>query len=368
MLRIRREYLPAAIEIGYNSLKLLQLGKFKSSYKIVKADYLALDSDKSATPSNLKESLKKLVKKNQLKGEVVTSVPLNKMNINTYVLPDMPANEIEAALFWKIKQNLTPDVSFEDIFFDYVWSSPQKNEDKKNYALVFTIAKKIILDLTKLYKELSLNLVSVEPQPYAIIEGLSLIENISKEETVLVLQLGANNSSVAVVSSGCPYLIMPLNVSGNGFTEALVSYYQFDWEKAEAFKLKEGLGELQLKEAQNSNEAGCFPALSSQLENLIIDIEDAFKYFSGQLIKFKAPVIDRLILCGGAAALINLDKFLSSKLNLPVSVFDPGDFMVAHSEDKVRPMVRDHSLAFASALGLATKFINGGLGIEIKAS
>lgn len=353
MLRIKPKYLPTAIEIGSNSLKLLQLGKFMSSYKVVKADYVALGSDKDASTPILKASLEKLVKDNQIKGEVVTSIPLNRINTYTCFLPSMPADEIESAIIWKIKQNLTPGLSFDDISFDYVCCSSQRDGNKDNHVLVFMIDKKIVLDMINLFKDLSLDLISVEPQPYAIIEVLSLFKNISEQETVLVLQLGANNSSIIIVSSGHVYLIMPLAVSGNGFTKALASYYQFGWTKAEALKIKEGLGEC--------------PMLSSQLENLIIDIEHTFKYFSQQLVKSKAPTIERLILCGGAAALKNLDKFLTNKLKVPVNVFDPVDFFVSHSEYEVSPIVKNHSTAFASALGLAAKFINGGLGFEIKA-
>lgn len=352
-MRIKPEYFPTAIEIGSNSLKLLQLAKFNSTYKIVKADYASLGREKGASTSILRESLEKLVKENQIGGEAAVSIPLSRINTYTYVLPNMPEGEIESALIWKIKQNLTAGVSFDDISFDYVCSNSQENGKKDIYALVFVVNKKMVSDMVKLFKDLSLDLISVEPQPYAIIEVLSLFKSISEQETVLVLQLGASNSSIIIISSGYPYLITPLAASGNSFTEAIASYYQLDWAKAEALKIDEGLGQC--------------PGLSSQLENMIIDIEHTFRYFSQQLLKSKAPTIDRLILSGGSAALKNLDKFLASKLKVPVNVFDPVNFFVSHSEHEVNPVVKNNSIAFAGALGLATKFINGGLKFETKA-
>jgi len=368
VLRAKASYLPAAIEIGTNSLKLLQLAKFRSSFKVVKADYVVFENNKGDSSPILRDTLGQLIRENQVKGDVATSIPLNRINTYSYILPSMPVDEIESAIIWKIKQNLTPGTHFDDLSFDYVCCNPQKDGDKDIHALVFVINKKIVMDMIKFFKDLSLDLISVEPQPYAIIEVLSLSKNISEQETVLVLQLGATNSSIIIVSSGHPYLIMPLAVSGKGFTEALANYYQFDWAKAEALKIKAGLGELQLNEAQNASEASCFPVLSSQLENMIIDIEHTFKYFSQQFAKSKAPAIERLVLCGGTAALKNLDKFLSNALKVPVNVFDPVDFFTSHSEYEVSPVVKNNSTAFASALGLATKFINGGLGFEIKAS
>lgn len=361
-MRVKAEYLPAAIEISANSLKLLQLARINSSLKIVKADYAGLKQAQGDTESALKQSLERLVKKNEIKGEVVTSIPLNKISTFNYILPNMPSDEIESALLWKVRQNLPSGVSLEDISFDYCFSGPAE-DNKEIYALVFMVAKKISLDMIRLFKELSLDLIIIEPKAYAIIEALSLLKKISEVETVLVLQLGSSESSITIVSSGYPYLITPLGVSGNGFTESLASYYQLDWVKAEALKIKEGLGSLQLKSEQNEREEkSCFPVLSSQLETLIIDIEHAFKYFSHQLIKSKVPAFDRLILCGGGGALKNLDKFLTDKLRVPVVVFNPLDFFISHSEHEVSLDLKNHSAEFAGVLGLATRFIeNGGL-------
>lgn len=357
LLRARTKYFPAAIEIGANSLKLLQLAKIKYSYKIAKADYIALERDKGAPASALKHSLKKLVKKNKIKGEAVTSLPLEKISPYTYTIPNMPLDEIQSALLWKVRQNLVEGVSFDDISFDYIHNSIKPDDNKDIHALVFILAKKIALDTVKLFKDVSLNLISIAPQPYAIIKLLFLLKNISEQETVLVIQLGAGSSSITIVSCGYPYLMIPLAVSGNGFTQSLSGYYQYDWAKAEALKIKEGLGELQLKKAQNAQETGCFPMLSSQLENLILDIERAFQHFSQHLAKSKVSAFGRVILCGGTARLKNLDKFLSDKLKVPVVVFDPVNFFVSHLEYKANPDVLANSTAFAGVLGLSTDFI-----------
>lgn len=357
ILSAKSKYLPAAIEIGTNSIKLLQFAKIKSSYKIVKADYLALENNKAGPNMALKHSLKKLVKKNKIKGEAVTSLPLNKIIPYAYTLANMPPGEIESALVWKIKQSLSSEISFDDISFDYIYSSSNSEDNKDMQALVFILAKEIALDMVKLFKDASLRLISIEPQNYAIIKALFSLKNISPQETVLVIQLGASSSSITIVSCGHPYLIMPLAVSGSGFTDSLARYYQYDWAKAEALKIEEGLGEWQLKKAQNAGDAGCFSVLSSQLENLVIDIEHAFQYFSQHLIKYKVPAFSRVILCGGCASLKNLDKFLADKLKVPVVVFDPAGLFDYHAEHELAQVVKVNSTAFAGVLGLAAGFI-----------
>ncbi len=354
MSRTKLEYLPAAIEISANSLKLLQLAKLKSGYKIIKADYIPIEHNQDASGVALRRALDKLIKEHRIKGEVITSIPLSKISVSSYSLPNMPPEEIESALLWKVKQNLTPGMNFEEIYFDYVCSAATE-ESREIYALVFIAPKKIVLDTIKFFKASSLNLIAIDPQPYAGVELLFSLKEISGQGTVLVVQLGSSSSSVTVISSGHPYLMAALGVSGNGFTEALAGYYQLDWQKAEELKKKEGLGELKLEETQGSSEPNCFTVLSSQLENLVIDIEHTFKYFSHQLVKSKVFAVDRVILCGGSSNLKNLDKFLSDRLGVPVLVFDPIDFFMANSENELSPLVKINSTSFASVLGLALR-------------
>lgn len=358
MSRNKLEYLPAAIEISGNSLKLLQLAKLKSSYKVIKADYIPLEHSPDPSGAALKRALDKLIKDNRIKGEAVTSIPLSKISVSSYALPNMPQEEVESALLWKVKQNLAPGTNFEDIYFDYA-CSPSAEESREIYALVFMAPKKIVSDTVKFFKALSLDLIAIDPQPYAVIELLFSLKEISEQETALVVQLGSSSSSVTVVSAGHPYLMAPLGVSGNGFTEALAGYYQLDWQQAEELKKKEGLGQLKLGEGQGASETNCFAVLSSQLENMVIDIEHTFKYFSHQLVKSKASAVERVILCGGTSGLKNLDKFLSDRLGVPVFIFDPIDFFMANSEIELGPLVKIHSTSFASVLGLGLRAEEG---------
>lgn len=361
-LSVKPAYYPAAIEVSSSAIKLLQIAKIQKRYEIVKGDYLPLERGAHTFRQTLKESLEKLVKNNQLKGEVLTSVPLNKIQTQSYILPEMPLDEIESAILWKIKEAIPQDVDFSDVSFDYIYAGHAEDDNvkKDRHVLVFIVNKEVTMDIIDLFKGLSLEVIAIAPKPYAIAELLVLLKKLSREETVLVLQLGASQSSVTIMHSGYPCLIRPLTVSGNGFTETIAGYYQLDWEKAENLKREEGLGHWDepLKETQNKNEPHCFPALSSQLESMVVDIEHTFKYFSHQLIKSKVTAFDRIVVCGGTSGLKNLDKFLMNRLGVAVDVFNPLDALNSLSKTKgLNTAVKEHSAEFAGALGLATRFI-----------
>jgi len=346
----KSEYYPAAVEISSSSLKLLQVTKTPQGYKIAKAAYLPLKINPQAQISELKDSLQKLTQDHQISGEVVSSLPISKIQTFTYILPSMPEGEIEQAIAWKLKQNPPAGTTFEAISFDYVpCLSPKAGISAKDMkVLVFAVAKDLILERFRFFQDLSLELIAVEPKPYAALHALFWLGKIRQEETVLVLQIGASHSSISIVNSGTPYLIRPLSVSGNTFTEAIVNYHQLDWKEAELAKRRDGV-------RPESNSAA---ALSSQLENLIVDIEHTFKYFSHQIMKSQVASFDRILLCSGGAGLNNLSTFLAERLVVPVDLFNPFTQLSLLEGKEFAPLVKENYISFASALGLATRYID----------
>jgi len=299
-----------------------------------------------------------MVKETGIKGEAAILLTTDQITSSTYLLPNMPENEIESALVWKIRQNLSPGTTIEDILYDYVRGNPVPGAGSDIYALVFILNRKTALEISELFKEFSLELVCIEPRPYAVIEGLAALNCITERETVLVADIGADNSSLVIVSYGHPYLIRPLTVSGKRFTAALSSYYKIPLDKAELLKREKGLGELRLQETAAGGSNGCFSVLASHLENLVIEIEQTFQYFSHQLLKSKVQVFDRVILTGGGAGLGGLDTFLSERLKVPVSVFDPVRGTAGGILNGIERKSVDNPAVSSGLLGLAAGFMD----------
>lgn len=344
------ENYPAAIEISSTSLKLLQVARIqKQRYEIVRAVYLPFKSVPQPQSSAVREYLKRIIEENKIRGEVVSSLSINKIQTFVYLLPDMPQQEISSAIAWKLKQNLPEGVSFENVSFDYVsCTNPRQGTNNKEIqVLVFAAFKDLILEQIKLFKDFSLGLIAVEPKPYAGLRSLFWLGKITQEETVLVIQFGASQSSITIVHLGQPYLMRPLNVSGNSFNEAIANYLQIDREAAEVLKRQDGL----------TSGSKSLLALTSQIENLIVDIEHTFKYFAHQLIRLKISAYDRILLYGGTAGVNNLAAFLSERLVVPVDVFNSLIQLDLFRHQDISPSVKENLFSFTSTLGLAIKYI-----------
>ena len=322
---------PAAIEIGAASLKLLQLKRGAQGYEISRIAYQAGGS------------LAALIRNNPLSGRVITSLPLSKIHSFTFAFPNMPEKDIEQAVLWKLKQNLPAGLDIGNISFDYLWYlSPADNPNKEILAVVFAAAKDAVTERIRQFAKFSLKVAAVVPEPYAVFCALNFLKKIPPQETALVLTLGGSESAISIVHRSCLCLVRPLSISGSGLTEAIATYHKLEPLKAEEAKRNEGL-KLDLPDSAAADSL-CLPAVSSQLEGLVVDLEHTFKFFSHQLMKSQVASYDRVILCGGSAALKGLDKFLSQKLGAPVEAFNPLD------DD------REDAHSFAAAFGMAAGY------------
>ncbi len=368
---------PPAIEIGSAAIKLIQLAKTSLGYEIAKIGYWPLtpegqaplthsappkagpsESTLSKLPATnpgvgsvegltIRDQLKRLIENQKITGPVVTSLPLNKIQTLSFLLPNMPEGEIEQAIIWKLKSNVPGGGSFEGISFDYVpWVSSEEHLDRKEIrVLVFVAFKHIVMEHMKLFQGLKLEPTAIEPKPYASLEALLWLGKLPEDETIMVLQLGASLSSIVILYRGYPFLIQPLQICGNTLTQAIAHYHRFDFQKAEEVKGQAG-----------SSQSISWPAISSQLENLIVEIEHTFRSFSHQ-IKLPSVVFNRMILCGGSSALPNLATFLSDRLGVPVDIFDPLGSPNLRLKTELTPVVKENAASFCSALGLAVRSI-----------
>ena len=354
----RPKFFPPAVDIGSTSLKLLQLAKTSRGYEIAKIGFTPLERNTKRL-SDTKPLLEAMIKDNKIKGEVVSVLPLSMIQAYSFFLPDMPDSEIDQAVIWKLKQNPPSGMLFDSFSFDYIYCEhAETSQNNEIRILAFIVSKSTLVERINLFKSFSLELVSVEPEPYATFISLAWMGKISAEETVIVLQLGAKESTITIVHAGFPYVIRPVTTTGNTLTESIANYHQCDWLKAEAIKKQEGLKNWApgAQQGEQDTSAGT-AALSSQLEGLILEIEQSFRAFTQQIKRKQLNSFNRLILCGGSASLINLDKFLSQRLEVPVEVFNPLASLQQSGKQEFHPVIKENSNRFSSVLGSAARTI-----------
>ncbi len=174
-----------------------------------------------------------------------------------------------------------------------------------------------------------------------------------EEETVLIANIGHENLDVILVRG--PDLLFARNLSGGSrlFDEAVAERFGVSLGKAEEVKIEMATLEPGAS-YESANHEKASRALLGPAGQLLSLLQSTVMFCRSQ-VKVANLRVDRVLLCGGGAALKGLCPYLSSGLSVPVELFDP--FRVvdvsALSPDEAE-CLEEFKLESVVALGLAT--------------
>lgn len=174
-----------------------------------------------------------------------------------------------------------------------------------------------------------------------------------EDETVMVASLGHENLDVILVRG--PDLLFARNLSGGArlFDDAIAERLGVSAAKAEELKIE--LADLEpgarYRDANQEKTSRACLGAAGQLLSLL----QSTVMFCKSQVKVTNLRVDRVLLCGGGAALKGLPKYLASGMGVPVDLFDP--FRVVDTTGLAAEQaerLEHYKLEAVIALGLAT--------------
>ncbi len=239
-------------------------------------------------------------------------------------------------------------------------------------ALVGTARAADLDEDARLMEAAKAKLRGIVPKSLALHRLAADTHTVSEGETVLLLDIGAESTDVAIMMGSNLVLARTLNIGGKNFTDAVAQAFGVIPEVAEEIKLaegmiivegrrpsrmsefREGFDELVASEGIRFRNDPRYPAnlsraLSQAADQLRLACDSAIRFAMVQT-KVKNIKLDRIILSGGGAKLPGLLEFFQSSFRVPVEYWDV--FSVFDSAN-VPPDKRDVPTEFATALALA---------------
>ncbi|MFH1855990.1 MAG: pilus assembly protein PilM [Candidatus Omnitrophota bacterium] len=354
--------LPAGIDIGTDSVRLLQLAEGnKNEPVIILADEEKYALSPAADTINFqKNALQKIIQRNNLKGECVIGLSVSDVQIYNMTFPNMPESEFKNALQYKLSQMRPFGLSLEEINFGFLrWDVVSQTAQMPQSIRLFVVCvpSKTIEQKVHLLENAGLDVFSVEVNAVSLVNLNKFFKFPSKSEEVsLWLDLGVEQSSLIIEKGGVALFLRPLSFSFNRLTKAIAKSLNIGEEEAEQIRDAYGISfwtPEQKSDGFEGKDASVYRAIISQLENLAIDIEHSFKYFSYQVSQYQIAKFDKIFLTGPTAALKKLDSFLSFKLKVPARILNPFDlFSQAQTLVKQKSSM-ETAAAFAIAAGLS---------------
>jgi len=334
------------LEIENCSVKAVYLEKKRNKFRMVSCGKKIMprgivQAEQIINSKKLAEEIKILLGSAQPKSiktkNVIFSIPETKAFIRTIEIPKMTTEEAREAVKWETEANIP--ISVDKVYLDWqvIGSKGEKEE-----ILVVAVPKNIVDAYYEAAILAGLVPLAVEVDVMATIRILT--GQAGNIQPVLIADIGADNTSLAICQNEVPYFTSSIPLSGNTFTEAIQKELGVSWEKAEETKFKFGLGKM-------ANEDVLYKIFNPLIENLASEIEKSINFFAESINS--RDKVEKVILSGGGAMLHDFSSYLSSRLKMKIDIGDPlSQIDIKNFPYKISS--RD-LLSYSTAIGLALR-------------
>jgi len=314
-----------ALDLGASSVKACELVQTSSGVRLTKFVHINLGIDPSMPPEE-KEALKlegisRVFKAGGFKQKrVILAVPGQSVFVRTRLLPPVQESRLAQIVQYEIQQQIP--FPLDQIALDY---QVIKRTETKEYDVMMTAIKVDTVDsFAQVIINAKLRIDAVDVVPVATYNWLRFNGELSKAEaeTVACIDIGASTTDIFIERGGEFRFTRSLTIAGNHITEAIKDALGVPFQEAERLKITVGRAMLAAEPAPNpaTQEGKVLAVIGEVINRLAHEINRSFGFFRTQ--SGGSPVA-RVVLCGGSAALRNIQQFMAERLEVPVSFADP---------------------------------------------
>lgn len=333
------------LDISDKTLRLIQLAKNGKKIKIKHFNEIALPTDCIVNGEIKKiepfvESLKKLIKTRighgTISNEVVAVLPEAETFLKTLYITAENEISLQDKIKEEIKLHLPLDI--EEIYYD--WQIVEKINGI--YTIILGASPKKIVDSYIEALEAA-NLIPVVIEIEAAAISHLLIDFNQDQQTQIIIDIGANRTGLFLYDRGMIKFTVSLPISGKELDNIIAESLDLEIDKAEEAKITFGL------DVSKANGA-LFEVLTPTIEELVQQIKLAIEFYYENFNDTR--LIEQIVLCGGGANFINIEKILSQKLK--IKVFKSQPFKKLINPDP-QFFTESKSQSFITAIGLALR-------------
>jgi type IV pilus assembly protein PilM len=335
-------------DVGSSSIKIVELKPLKNGeYQLLHAAIANLSPeaivDGAIMDSSLVvEALSRLIADNNIRNQNFGgSLSGHSVIIKKIQLPAMTEAELAESIQWEAEQYIPFDIN--DVNLDYVVLEAP-SADTMDILLV-AVKKDRIADYTSVVVQAGKEPVLVDVDVFSLQNAFEANYSVG-DEAVALVNIGASVMNINVLNEGASIFWRDVAFGGNQYTEAIQRELNLPREDAERLKLGESVGEHSLQQVMG--------VLNSVSEDLAAELQKTFDFF---VATSSVDRLDRVVLGGGSALVLNLDQILKERFQVNVEVLNPFR-NIRYSESDFDPdWINRHAPAMSVAVGLAVRTV-----------
>jgi len=347
------------LDIGSHSIKMVSLKMTSKGPILTRVDMKEIPpgTDKEDV-DKLSQILKALFEEAGMETKKVRlTVSGSGVQIKRISVPSLPKAELKEAVRWEIKDHLPFPVETAQI--DFHISNEYVEDNVKKLDLITVACPKHLVDRTlSIAERAGLQPIHLDVAPFALWNTLSAWDRIKKEETVALIDMGAEKTGICIFKDGILQFSREVTPAGADITKAIVEGIGSAgepgrlYERAENIKREIGITSESYQEGITDKSISLSKIsflVRPVLERLAAEIGRSLDYYRSQ---FNEERIDRILLTGGGANLKNIVSYLANELRLPVEHFNPLKKILFDSKKIDVQLLDQVGSAFTIAVGL----------------
>lgn len=299
---------------------------------------------KEVVAAAIKAVLKSPSAKKINSNKVMCSLPELKAFVRIITIPKMSEDEASEAVKWEMEAGMP--MSLSEVYFE--WQFLESDDDENQRVLTVAVAKEVVDSWMEVLALAGLDVYGLEIESIASIRSL-VTSNASREETALIVDLGARRTNFIITEGVVPYFTSSVPFSSESINDAIIKSLNLSSAEAEKVKVSNGI--------ENTNKTNpIFAAVKPSLENLVTEIIKTIDFY-GEMFK-RSQGVDKIILCGGGSSMKGLPEYLKKRIKKDVIIGDP--WINLKLASNLPPINKEISARYATAIGLAMRGSNYG--------
>ncbi len=376
---------PIALDIGHNSIKMIQLAINAGHISVLAADKARIDSRINGDPDERRNfvvsKIKQMLAEGNFRGKkVISCLPSNRLKITSLRLARAESEKIGKALRKEAAQRFGLDPDTDAINYLLVGDVHQGDEIKSEFIL-FAADNESIKNHIELLQEVGLRPIGIDMVPCALFRsfGRSLQRQEDKERTAVCVDVGSRFTTVVFGRGREISFVKQIPIGGENFNQEVATKLGVSVNEAEMLRGKlrmertvypgKGLwnsgrnSEGRNGQADSNNQQTSLDNLDASTRQVMVDAINAvseqlsreislcFRYYT---VTFRGKRVERAVFSGGEAYERILLNVLKRQLAVEIEMAQPlkGFDMTSLNFDSDR---RGFLCEWAVAVGLGLK-------------
>ncbi len=333
-------------DVGSSTIKIVELKPLKNGeFQLQHAASATLSPeaivDGAIMDSSLVvDALSRLISENNVRNpNFGTSLSGHSVIIKKIQLPSMTEAELAESIQWEAEQYIPFDIN--DVNLDYVVLGASGGDTMD--VLLVAVKKDRIADYTSVIVQGGKEPVLVDVDVFALQNAFEVNYGLG-DQTIALVNVGASVMNINILHRGTSIFWRDVAFGGNQYTEAIQRELNLPREDAERVKLGERVGEHSIQQVLG--------VLNTVSEDLAAELQKTIDFF---VATSSVDRLDRVVLAGGCAQVLNLDEVLKERFQVEVEVMNPFR-NIRYSESDFDPeWINRNAPSMAVAVGLAVR-------------